>query len=84
MVSGHTAGAGQGSQTIHVRFPPSPTRLPLRLTMLLLQYGGECFYGKDLGAAIANGPSTACTMTCSADTSKICGGNNANSIYTVV
>ena len=50
-----------------------------------MQGGDQCFYGTDLVSAIAQGPSTACTATCSADTTKTnCGGTNANSVYTLV
>ena len=50
-----------------------------------MQRGDQCFYGTDLGDAIGQGPSTACTATCKADTTQSnCGGVAANSVYTVV
>ena len=49
-----------------------------------MQGGDKCFYGTDLGAAIAQGPSTACTAACTSATQVNCGGTNANSVYTVL
>ena len=51
-----------------------------------MQGGDQCYYGTDLGAAIAQGPSTACTSACfyvEAGLSN-CGGTNANSVYTIL
>jgi hypothetical protein len=43
-----------------------------------LQYSAQCFCGNTYGRY---GASTACTMPCSANTSEICGGTWANSVY---
>ena len=58
-----------------------------------MQGGDQCYYGTDLGSAIAQGASTACTATCACTKfycapgtlkSTGCGGSNANSVYTIV
>ncbi len=43
-----------------------------------VQYGNQCWCGNTFGSY---GTSTACTMACSGDATKICGGFNANNIY---
>ena len=48
-----------------------------------MQAGDQCFYGTDLGNAIAQGPSTACTSGCTASAATNCGGTDAVSVYTV-
>jgi hypothetical protein len=54
-------------------------------SLFSVQFGGECYYGTSMTDAIAMGPSTACTSTCTADSTKTnCGGGSANSLFTVV
>jgi hypothetical protein len=53
-------------------------------TVFAIQSGSLCFYGTDLSAAIAQGPSAACTAACADTTQSNCGGSNANSLYNIV
>ena len=42
------------------------------------QYSSECFCGNDYGT---HGVSSNCNMECSGDSTEICGGGYANSVY---
>ena len=45
-----------------------------------VEYSGECFAGNSINSASTKG-STACTMTCNGNSSQICGGPNAVSMF---
>lgn len=48
-----------------------------------IEYGGECWAGQTLDQSIATNVSiTACQMTCSGNTTEICGGPNLLTTYT--
>ena len=50
-----------------------------------MEAGSQCWWGTDIGAAMAQGESTGgCTQACAGDGSKICGGNNALSVFTTM
>ena len=53
-------------------------------TVFGMEAGSQCWWGSDLGAAMAQGGSSGCTQACSGDGSKICGGSNALSVYTTM
>ncbi|EFJ50991.1 hypothetical protein VOLCADRAFT_88172 [Volvox carteri f. nagariensis] len=49
-----------------------------------VQFRGQCYGGNDLALATSLGESAACTMNCTGDNSKICGGTWSNSLYSLV
>lgn len=49
-----------------------------------LQAGGACYGSSDLGVAISQGPSTACSAACTTSTATACGATNVNAVFTVV
>ena len=65
----HRIGGWAGTVVTAERIPLPPPKPPHPPRM---QNGDKCFYGTDLGTAIAQGPSTACD------------GSNANSVYTII
>jgi len=51
--------------------------------VVAIQYGGECWASIRNDTYAAQGPSTRCKMSCTADEWYICGGPNANQVYKV-